>query len=157
MLGRPHRKRCCEVCCLPFPMRLARFGRGSRRPSAPTPLRPASNQVPQQSGPDGDLGPGKTVKYPSPSTKNPSGCNLHQRKKERFESFNTVSRKHAKYSHSLLPLEPAANRGQVSKLLHQFTVIRSTLPAKRYILYFNRIHSSSQLRVRGPASPPVSG
>ena len=21
----PHRKRCCEVCCLPFPMRLAQF------------------------------------------------------------------------------------------------------------------------------------
>jgi len=72
LLERPHRKRHCEVCCLPFPMRLAQCGRGSRRPSAPTPLRPASNQVPQQSGSDWDLWPWKIVSKGSMPTKNPS-------------------------------------------------------------------------------------
>ena len=62
--------------------------------------------------------------------------------------FYTVSRKHAKYSPSLLPLEPVANRGQVLKVLHQFTVKRSTLPAKRYIPSFKQI--------RVPPSPKCS-
>ena len=85
VLEKPHRKRCCEVCCLPFPMRLARFGRWipASVQSNPAEARVQSSSSTRRSR----LRPvtqEDRLKKGYPPTKNPSDCNLHQRKKERF-------------------------------------------------------------------------
>ena len=51
-------------------------------------------------------------------------------------NFNTVSRKHANIATRFFRSSLLQTEGRLTKILHQFTSRRSTLAAKRYIIYF---------------------
>ena len=146
---------------LPFPMRLAHFGRRIPASVQSTPLRPASNQVPQLSSLDRDLGSRKIVtedrlRRLSVPKKTPLIATCTNERRSGFETStpspaSTLSIAPRFFRSSLLQTE-----GRFSRVLHQFGSMRSTLAPKGYANYFNKIQATSKPRLRAPAPPPVS-
>ena len=96
--------------------------------------------------------PGELEVVKSIEQKNPSVATCSNERRSGRTSKTPAPASTLVFSHSLLPFAPVANRGQVSKVLHQFANIESTPAARRHAVYFQHLRASRRRR-RAPCGP----